>query len=540
MCRAKALFENSKPEANIERAAGEQRGRAAPDSPPSAASKDTQTNNNNNKLISDPELDDNESVCSCCCNETEGELDNVDGEQTTAQTSEPEVGSSSFNVSCQNKNKNFIENDNQNETQSEILNFAITTTTSSLLSKEKENEEEEKAKHLLLSTSSSLVQTTTAAQLPPLPDNSNSNNNNTHQNQNQNNKTDKTTKLNQETSSSNQGTNKERRESIESGERKERELALLKRRYVLAELIETERDYVRDLGKIVECYLVEIRRQLVDAGVADVLTTGVVVSSTASSCGGDNGIGGNASNVTTTSSSLIGGGGDSAQCSISGRQIAARTLSVSQHESLQRHHQSGSTFTSGDSTDSTQISQHATGSLKVHKSCFVTSSTSSSSLPPLQHQVQHQQLTCQTSTITTTATTTTTPHTSISNDGLSLGAEQQQQQTHTSSAKSPPLPDALKDGKHKIIFGNVEAIYEFHRDFFLAELEKCRDEPQRLGPLFRRYERRLNMYVVYCQNKPRSEAIVSEYLDTYFEVSSLLETTTVFTVQYSKAPFKRS
>ena len=27
------------------------------------------------------------------------------------------------------------------------------------------------------------------------------------------------------------------------------------------------------------------------------------------------------------------------------------------------------------------------------------------------------------------------------------------------------------------------------------------------------------MYVVYCQNKPRSEYIVSEYIDTYFEVS---------------------
>ena len=27
------------------------------------------------------------------------------------------------------------------------------------------------------------------------------------------------------------------------------------------------------------------------------------------------------------------------------------------------------------------------------------------------------------------------------------------------------------------------------------------------------------MYVVYCQNKPKSEHIVSEYMETYFEVS---------------------
>lgn len=26
------------------------------------------------------------------------------------------------------------------------------------------------------------------------------------------------------------------------------------------------------------------------------------------------------------------------------------------------------------------------------------------------------------------------------------------------------------------------------------------------------------MYIVYCQNKPKSEHIVSEYIDTYFEV----------------------
>lgn len=30
------------------------------------------------------------------------------------------------------------------------------------------------------------------------------------------------------------------------------------------------------------------------------------------------------------------------------------------------------------------------------------------------------------------------------------------------------------------------------------------------------------MYVVYCQNKPKSEHIVSEYIETYFEVSKPL------------------
>ena len=37
--------------------------------------------------------------------------------------------------------------------------------------------------------------------------------------------------------------------------------------------------------------------------------------------------------------------------------------------------------------------------------------------------------------------------------------------------------------------------------------------------LFIFQERRLYMYVKYCENKPKSEYIVAEYLDTIFEVS---------------------
>ncbi|XP_011640411.1 kalirin isoform X1 [Pogonomyrmex barbatus] len=80
-----------------------------------------------------------------------------------------------------------------------------------------------------------------------------------------------------------------------------------------------------------------------------------------------------------------------------------------------------------------------------------------------------------------------------------------------------PMPEDLRAGKDKMVFGNVEAIYEWHRDFFLKALERCLERPEELGPLFKRYERKLHMYVVYCQNKPVSEYIVSEYIDTYFE-----------------------
>ncbi|XP_006869433.1 PREDICTED: kalirin [Chrysochloris asiatica] len=71
-------------------------------------------------------------------------------------------------------------------------------------------------------------------------------------------------------------------------------------------------------------------------------------------------------------------------------------------------------------------------------------------------------------------------------------------------------------GKDKIVFGNIHQIYDWHKDFFLAELEKCIQEQDRLAQLFIKHERKLHIYVWYCQNKPRSEYIVAEY-DTYFE-----------------------
>ncbi|XP_022600928.1 rho guanine nucleotide exchange factor 25-like isoform X3 [Seriola dumerili] len=78
------------------------------------------------------------------------------------------------------------------------------------------------------------------------------------------------------------------------------------------------------------------------------------------------------------------------------------------------------------------------------------------------------------------------------------------------------VPEDMK-GKDRIVFGNIHQIYDWHKDYFLAELEKCVGDPDSLAQLFIKHERRLHMYVVYCQNKPKSEHIVSEYIETYFE-----------------------
>ncbi|XP_035854250.1 kalirin-like isoform X2 [Sander lucioperca] len=77
------------------------------------------------------------------------------------------------------------------------------------------------------------------------------------------------------------------------------------------------------------------------------------------------------------------------------------------------------------------------------------------------------------------------------------------------------IPEDMR-GRDKIVFGNIQQIYDWHRDFFLVELERCVQNHDLLADLFIRHERRLHMYVVYCQNKPRSEFIVIEY-ENFFE-----------------------
>lgn len=94
-------------------------------------------------------------------------------------------------------------------------------------------------------------------------------------------------------------------------------------------------------------------------------------------------------------------------------------------------------------------------------------------------------------------------------------------------ATSRPSTSFTKSKRFGIVesaFSNLSSFFFLSPSFahtrrhFLAEIESCGEQPERLGPIFRKYERRLNMYVVYCQNKPRSEYLVSEHLDTFFEV----------------------
>ncbi|KAK1901125.1 Rho guanine nucleotide exchange factor 25 [Dissostichus eleginoides] len=89
-------------------------------------------------------------------------------------------------------------------------------------------------------------------------------------------------------------------------------------------------------------------------------------------------------------------------------------------------------------------------------------------------------------------------------------------QGYMGSMSKQGVPEDLK-GKERIVFGNIHQIYEWHKDYFLGELEKCVCDPDSLAKLFIKHERRLHMYVVYCQNKPKSEHVVSEYIENFFE-----------------------
>ncbi|XP_037034473.1 kalirin isoform X5 [Bradysia coprophila] len=86
-----------------------------------------------------------------------------------------------------------------------------------------------------------------------------------------------------------------------------------------------------------------------------------------------------------------------------------------------------------------------------------------------------------------------------------------------------PLPDDLKGGKERMIFGNIEAIYEWHRDTFLKLLQRCIQCPTDLGPFIQKCKPKLRMYVIYCQNKPVSEHIVAEHLGYFEEVRNKLK-----------------
>ncbi|XP_076454206.1 guanine nucleotide exchange factor DBS-like isoform X2 [Babylonia areolata] len=68
------------------------------------------------------------------------------------------------------------------------------------------------------------------------------------------------------------------------------------------------------------------------------------------------------------------------------------------------------------------------------------------------------------------------------------------------------IPQELTGQKH-VLFGNLEQIFKFHNEIFLQELQDCRDYPAKVGRCFVNRKEEFQMYSMYCQNKPKSEAL---------------------------------
>lgn len=80
------------------------------------------------------------------------------------------------------------------------------------------------------------------------------------------------------------------------------------------------------------------------------------------------------------------------------------------------------------------------------------------------------------------------------------------------------IPQALR-GQRNVIFGNVEKICEFHQQYFLHELERCEKNPLKIGAVFLEHESKFYLYALYNKNKPKSDALMSEYGSSFFKVS---------------------
>ncbi|CAG2201069.1 Triple functional domain protein,Kalirin [Mytilus edulis] len=71
--------------------------------------------------------------------------------------------------------------------------------------------------------------------------------------------------------------------------------------------------------------------------------------------------------------------------------------------------------------------------------------------------------------------------------------------------------------RQKVVFGNIEEIYEFHNKIFLKELEKYETIPEDVGHCFVTWASKFSIYVTYCRNKPDSNQTLVEHAGGYFE-----------------------
>uniref|UniRef100_A0A182Q4T4 Guanine nucleotide exchange factor DBS n=1 Tax=Anopheles farauti TaxID=69004 RepID=A0A182Q4T4_9DIPT len=84
-----------------------------------------------------------------------------------------------------------------------------------------------------------------------------------------------------------------------------------------------------------------------------------------------------------------------------------------------------------------------------------------------------------------------------------------------SEEMSSLVPPGLQ-GKSDVLFGNLHELYTFHNDIFLKDLENCISTTELVALCFvQRRDTFFRLYSYYCQNIPRSERLRETLVDTH-------------------------
>ncbi|XP_044515361.1 puratrophin-1 [Gracilinanus agilis] len=78
------------------------------------------------------------------------------------------------------------------------------------------------------------------------------------------------------------------------------------------------------------------------------------------------------------------------------------------------------------------------------------------------------------------------------------------------------VPQVLR-GQRAQLFGNLEKLWDFHRHFFLRELESCSQHPLRVAHAFLRHREQFGLYALYSKNKPRSDMLLASHGNAFFK-----------------------
>merc|ERR1719233_2692620 len=80
-----------------------------------------------------------------------------------------------------------------------------------------------------------------------------------------------------------------------------------------------------------------------------------------------------------------------------------------------------------------------------------------------------------------------------------------------------PMPQGLREGRDLIAFGNIHQIIDFHNLYFSEGLKNTNNDAAKILELFAKKKGDMKIrYGKFCINKPKSEVVVTQFQDSYF------------------------